>query len=163
MSHPTEIVCRWVDAQPEGILIRGQNLAHLVKRNQASHQLARLAKHGRLLRMARGVYVAVTASRFGPVPLPVDKVVQSLATIAGRTDDRHVHDVTLLEGVALARPCPESAPALGERAKKSQSIRVRILGIGGGMVPRTKRLLKVRDTGVPASCEVLRVPAKSGD
>jgi len=34
--------------------------------------------------------------------------------------------------------------------------------IGGGMVPRTKRLLKVRDTGVLASCEVLRAGAKSG-
>jgi hypothetical protein len=33
---------------------------------------------------------------------------------------------------------------------------------GGGMVPRTKRLLKVRDTGILASCEVLRTGAKSG-
>jgi len=31
------------------------------------------------------------------------------------------------------------------------------------MVPRTKRLLKVRDTGVRASCEALRTSAKSGD
>ena len=34
--------------------------------------------------------------------------------------------------------------------------------IGGGMVPRIKRLLKVRDTGVLASCEALRTSAKSG-
>ena len=30
-------------------------------------------------------------------------------------------------GVALARPCPQSAPTPGERAKKSQPIRVGIL------------------------------------
>jgi hypothetical protein len=34
---------------------------------------------------------------------------------------------------------------------------------GGGMVPRIKRLLKVSDTGVRASCEALRTSAKSGD
>ena len=48
------------------------------------------------------------------------------------------------------------------RQKKSQPIRVGILRIGGGMVPRIKRLLKVRDTGVLASCEALRTGAKSG-
>ena len=34
-------------------------------------------------------------------------------------------------GAALARPGPKTAPTLGERAKKSQPIRVGILGIGG--------------------------------
>ena len=36
------------------------------------------------------------------------------------------------------------------------------LNFGGGAAPRTKRLLKVRDTGVLASCEALRTSAKSG-
>ena len=36
------------------------------------------------------------------------------------------------------------------------------LSLEGGMVPRIKRLLKVRDTGVLASCEALRTSAKSG-
>lgn len=89
MFTPTEIVSHWIDAQPEGTLIRGQDLAHLVNRDQASRQLARLAKHGRLLRVARGAYVAVTASRFGPVPPPVDKVVQSLADITRHAIVRH--------------------------------------------------------------------------
>ena len=35
------------------------------------------------------------------------------------------------------------------------------LNFGGGAAPRTKRLLKVRDTGVLASCEALRTSAKS--
>ena len=35
-------------------------------------------------------------------------------------------------GAALARQGPETAPTLGERAKKSQPMRVGILGIGGG-------------------------------
>ena len=89
MPNPTEIVSHWIDAQPEGTLIRGQDLAHLVNRGSASRSLARLAQHGRLMRVARGVYVTATASRFGPVPPPVDKVVQSLASITGHAIVRH--------------------------------------------------------------------------
>src|SRR5690554_4984888 len=39
--------------------------------------------------------------------------------------------------------------AIGQ--KKSQPMRVGILGFGGGAAARAKRPLKVRDTGVPAS------------
>ena len=63
MSNPTEIVSRWIDAQPEGALIRSPDLEHLVNRDQASRQLARLARQGRLMRVARGAYLAVRASR----------------------------------------------------------------------------------------------------
>lgn len=89
MSNPTEIVSRWIDALPEGALIRSLDLEHLLNRDQAARQLSRLARRGRLMRVARGIYVAMTASRFGPVPPPVDKVVQSLANITGRTVVRH--------------------------------------------------------------------------
>ena len=41
------------------------------------------------MRVTRGMYVAVAASRFGPVPPPVDKIVQSLACTTGRTVVRH--------------------------------------------------------------------------
>jgi hypothetical protein len=85
MSNPTEIVSRWIDAQPEGALIRSLDLEHVVDRNQASRELARLARRGRLMRVARGMYVAVAASHFGPVPPPADKMIQSLACITGRT------------------------------------------------------------------------------
>lgn len=89
MSNPTEIVNHWIDALPEGALIRSQDLGHLVDHDQASRQLSRLARQGRLMRVARGIYVAVKASRIGPVPPPVDKVVQSLAIITGRAVVRH--------------------------------------------------------------------------
>lgn len=89
MPNPTEIVGRWIDTQPEGALIRSLDMEHQVNRNQASRALARLARRGRLMRVARGMYVAVAASRFGPVPPPVDKVVQSLARITGRVIVRH--------------------------------------------------------------------------
>ena len=89
MPNPTEAIRHWIDAQPEGALIRSQDLEHLVNRDQASRSLARLAQHGRLMRVARGMYVAVTASRFGPVPPPVDKVVRSLSRITGHAIARH--------------------------------------------------------------------------
>lgn len=41
------------------------------------------------MRVARGLYVTVTASRFGPVPPPVDKMIQSLADITGHAIVRH--------------------------------------------------------------------------
>lgn len=109
MSNPTEIVSHWIDAQPEGTLISGQDLAHLISRDQASRQLAHLAKHGRLLRMARGVYVAVTASRLGPVPPPIDKVVQSLATITGRAVVRHGAAAANALGLTTQVPPPADA------------------------------------------------------
>lgn len=89
MPNPTEAISHWIDAQPEGALIRSLDLEHLVGRNQASRALARLARRGRLMRVTRGMYVVVTASRFGLVPPPVDKVVRSLASITGHTIVRH--------------------------------------------------------------------------
>ena len=89
MPNPTEVISHWIDAQPEGALIRSLDLEHVVDRNRASRELARLARGGRLMRVARGMYVAVTARRFGPVPPPVDKVVQSLARITGNAFVRH--------------------------------------------------------------------------
>lgn len=89
MPNPTEIVSHWIYAQPEGALIRGRDLTHLVNRGQASRVLARLAKQGRLMRVSRGVYVTVTSSRYGPVPPPVEKVVRFLASITGHAIVRH--------------------------------------------------------------------------
>ncbi|MXS86577.1 hypothetical protein ABO04_11970, partial [Nitrosomonas sp. HPC101] len=79
MPSPAEFVSQWLEAQPEGALIRSLDLRCMVSDNQASRELARLARRGRLMRVARGLYVTVTASCFGPVPPPVDKMIQSLA------------------------------------------------------------------------------------
>lgn len=89
MLNPTEAISYWIDAQPEGALIRSLDLERLVNRNKASRELARLARRGRLMRVDRGMFVAVVASRFGPVPPPVDKVIQSLARTTGHTIVRH--------------------------------------------------------------------------
>lgn len=89
MSSPAEYVSQWLDAQPEGALIRSLDLRYMVSRNHASRELARLARRGRLMRVARGLYVAVTVSRFGPIPPPVEKMIQSLADITGHAIVRH--------------------------------------------------------------------------
>lgn len=52
MSRQTEIVRRWIDSVPEGAVIRSQDLEHLANRTQASRELIRLAKAGRLMRVA---------------------------------------------------------------------------------------------------------------
>lgn len=72
-----EVICRWIDAQPEGALIRTQDVAHLVHRDQAPRVRANLTKHGKLMRVARGFYVALKNSRLGPVPPPVGWLAKS--------------------------------------------------------------------------------------
>ena len=104
MSRQTEIVRRWIDSMPEGAVIRSQDLAHLVDRTQASRVMARLARVGRLMRVARGMYVAVTASRLGPVPPPVDKVVQALAQVTGQVIVRHGAAVANALGLTMQVP-----------------------------------------------------------
>ncbi len=89
MPSPAEFVSQWLEAQPEGALIRSLDLRCMVSDNQASRELARLARRGRLMRVARGLCVTVTASCFGPVPPPVDKMIQSLADITGHAIVRH--------------------------------------------------------------------------
>lgn len=79
MSNPTEIVSRWIDAQPEGALIRSPDLEHLVNRDQASRQLARLARQGRLMRVARGAYFA---TRRNTIELPGGALAHSNNTWA---------------------------------------------------------------------------------
>lgn len=130
MSNPTEIVSRWIDALPEGALIRSLDLEHLLNRDQAARQLSRLARRGRLMRVARGIYVAMTASRFGPVPPPVDKVVQSLANITGRTVVRHGAAVANALGLTTQVPVRQIYLTDG---------RARILSIG-------KQVIELRRT-----------------
>ncbi|MBK7518700.1 MAG: type IV toxin-antitoxin system AbiEi family antitoxin domain-containing protein [Gammaproteobacteria bacterium] len=86
---PAEVISRWIDAQPEGAQIRTQDAAHLVHRDQAPRVLANLTKHGKLMRVTRGFYVAVKNSRLGPVSPPVNKIVDSLASITGHAIVRH--------------------------------------------------------------------------
>ncbi|GAC1315600.1 MAG: DUF6088 family protein [Collimonas sp.] len=89
MSDPIENVGRWIDALPEGALITSADLTHLVSRGRASRVLARLARHGQLMRAARGVYIAVTSSRFGPAPPPIEKVIHLLERKTGQVIVRH--------------------------------------------------------------------------
>jgi hypothetical protein len=104
MSRQTKIVRRWIDSLPEGAVIRSQDLEHLVNRTQASRELNGLAKAGQLMRVARGMYVAVTASRFGPVPPPVDEVVQALAQATGHVIVRHGAAVANALGLTTQLP-----------------------------------------------------------
>ena len=86
---PTEVISQWIDAQPEGKVIKTRDVGHLVPLDRAPRVLARLAKHGKLMYVARGICVAVKISRFGPVPPPVNKVMDSLANITGQAIVRH--------------------------------------------------------------------------
>ena len=70
---------------PEGATIGAKALLHLGSRAAVDQALSRLAREGRLLRAARGVYVRPIEGRFGARPPAPAKVVEAFAALKGET------------------------------------------------------------------------------
>ncbi|HKZ09360.1 MAG TPA: DUF6088 family protein [Rhodanobacteraceae bacterium] len=68
---------------PEGGVLSPKEFLHLGSRPAVDQAFSRLAKAGKLLRVARGTYAAPVFSRFGSRPPAPEKVVQALATHSG--------------------------------------------------------------------------------
>ena len=85
---------------PESILLHAQSLSeggvlspkeflHLGGRAAVDQALSRLTKEGKLLRVARGTYVAPVSSRFGTRAPAPEKVVEALAAQTGEVVTPH--------------------------------------------------------------------------
>lgn len=74
---------------PEGGLVSPKEFLHLGSRAAVDQAFSRLAKEGKLLRVARGTYVTPVSSRFGTRAPAPEKVVQSLATQSGEVLTPH--------------------------------------------------------------------------
>lgn len=83
MSHLSEAILSAAQALPEGGLISPKEFLHLASRAAVDQTLARLAREGKLLRVARGTYALPVASRFGSRPPSTEAVVEAIASTLG--------------------------------------------------------------------------------
>jgi hypothetical protein len=103
---------------PESILQHAQSLAeggvlfpkeflHLGSRAAIDQAFSRLAKEGRLLRVARGTYVAPVTGRFGTRAPAPDKVVKAIAEQSGEMVASHGASAANLLGLTKQVPARE--------------------------------------------------------
>lgn len=83
MNTLPETILRQAQSRPEGGVLSPREFLHLGSRAAVDQAFSRLAKAGKLLRVARGAYAAPVASRFGSRAPAPDKVVQALAEQSG--------------------------------------------------------------------------------
>jgi hypothetical protein len=79
MNSLSEEIFRRTQCLPEGSLLSARDLLHLGSRRAVNQALYRLAKEERLLRVARGLYVAPIISRFGRRSPAPKMVIRSLS------------------------------------------------------------------------------------
>ncbi len=76
-------ILHYVRSLPEGGVLSPKEFLHLGSRVAVDQAFSRLVKAGKLLRVARGNYVAPVSGRFGVRPPAPEKVIQSIAERSG--------------------------------------------------------------------------------
>lgn len=79
MSTLPQTILKQAQSLPEGSVLSPKEFLHLGSRTAIDQALSRLSKEGKLLRVARGAYVAPVSSRFGARAPSPEKVIQALA------------------------------------------------------------------------------------
>lgn len=83
MNTLPEAILQQARSLPEGGVLSPKEFLHLGSRSAVDQAFSRLAKAGKLLRVARGAYAAPVSGRFGfRAPTP-EKVVKALAEQSG--------------------------------------------------------------------------------
>ncbi|MCY1206378.1 hypothetical protein D9M72_179470 [compost metagenome] len=85
MNTLPETILQQAQSLPEGGVLSPKEFLHLGSRAAVDQAFSRLAKAGKLLRVARGAYAVPVASRFGARAPSPEKVVQALAEQRGET------------------------------------------------------------------------------
>lgn len=85
MASASELIVMFAKTLPEGAAIHAKGLLHLGSRAAVDQALSRLAREGRLLRVARGIYVRPVEGRFGMRPPSPGKVIETFAALKGET------------------------------------------------------------------------------
>lgn len=83
MNTLPETILRQAQSLSEGGVLSPKEFLHLGSRSAVDQAFSRLAKAGKLLRVARGSYAAPVSSRFGSRAPAPEKVVQALAEQSG--------------------------------------------------------------------------------
>jgi hypothetical protein len=79
----SEIILLQAESLPEGGVLSPREFLHLGSRPAINQALSRLIKAGKLLRVARGIYVAPVSTRFGTRAPAREKVVKAMAEQSG--------------------------------------------------------------------------------
>lgn len=85
-------------------MLSPKEFLHLGNRAAIDQAFSRLAKEGKLLRIARGSYVAPVASRFGTRAPSPDKVVEAMAEQSGEIVAPHGESAANLLGLTRQGP-----------------------------------------------------------
>lgn len=99
-----ETILLHAQSLPEGGVLSPREFLHLGSRAAIDQALSRLSGQGKLLRVARGVYVAPVASRFGVRSPAPEKVVQSIAAQNGELIAPH--GATAANALGLTQQVP---------------------------------------------------------
>lgn len=83
MNTLPETILQQARALPEGGVLSPKEFLHLGSRSAVDQAFSRLARTGKLLRVARGAYAAPVSSRFGSRAPAPEKVVKALAAQSG--------------------------------------------------------------------------------
>ena len=102
---PESILLRAL-ALPEGGVVSPKEFLHLGSRAAVDQAFSRLAKEAKLLRIARGAYVAPVCSRFGTRAPAPEKVVKALASQSGDVVAPHGANAANALGLDPAGPDP---------------------------------------------------------
>lgn len=83
MNTLPETILQQARSLPEGGVLSPKEFLHLGSRSAVDQAFSRLARAGKLLRVARGAYSAPVSGRFGSRAPAPEKVVQALAQQSG--------------------------------------------------------------------------------
>lgn len=83
MNTLPETILQQARSLPEGGVLSPKEFLHLGSRSAVDQAFSRLAKTGKLLRVARGAYATPVSSRFGSRAPAPEKVVKALAEQSG--------------------------------------------------------------------------------
>lgn len=140
MNTLPQVILKQAQTLPEGGVLSPKEFLHLGSRAAIDQAFSRLSRDGKLLRVARGAYVAPVSSRFGSRAPSPEKVIQALAeqngeivvphgassaNVLGLTQQVPIREVYLTSGntreltfghsIVLVKHAPRWMMALGSR------------------------------------------------
>lgn len=89
MNTLPQTILLYAQSLPEGGVLSPKEFLHLGSRVAVDQAFSRLSKAGKLMRVARGTYVAPVSSRFGSRAPAPGKVVKAMAEQSGETIAPH--------------------------------------------------------------------------
>jgi len=112
-----EIILEQSQKLPEGGVLAPKDFIHLGSRAAVDQAFSRLAKAGRLMRVARGTYATPVTSRFGTRPPAPEKVVRAMAEQRGETLVQHGARAANALGLTQQVPIKEAFLTAGRSRK----------------------------------------------